>query len=163
MELALYRADCAVGVLRTTEQLGETVFEATLHEPLQGIHRIVVEGDRGELLLGVLDTGQTVLRRRLSLAVTEKAGHFCKARAERCGVPRQEWRAAGEGEFPTLPPLPRGALCCAVGARRYLAIPWQEGEAFPLTELFCFARLHTMGGREWVFFAFDETGNPVFP
>jgi hypothetical protein len=162
MELVLYRVGCAAGVLRAAEQMGETVFEVTLYEPLQGIHRIVIEGDRSELLLGVLDTGQTVLRRRLSLAVTEKAGRFCKARAERCGVPRQEWRAVGEGEFPTLPPLPRGALCRAVGVRRYLALPWQEGELFPLTELFCFARLHTMGGRDWVVFAFDEAGNPVF-
>ena len=162
MELVLYCAGCAAGVLRAAEQMGETVFEVTLYEPLQGIHRIVIEGDRSELLLGVLDTGQTVLRRRLSLAVTEKAGCFCSARAERCGVPRQEWRAVGEGEFAELL-LPRGALCRKDGARRYLAIPWQEGEAFPLTELFCFARLRTMGGREWVFFTFDETGNPVFP
>ena len=162
MELVLYCAGCAAGVLRAAEQMGETVFEVTLYEPLQGIHRIVIEGDRSELLLGVLDTGQTVLRRRLSLAVTEKAGHFCKARAERCGVPRQEWHAVGEGEFAELL-LPRGALCRKDGARRYLAIPWQEGEAFPLTELFCFASFRTMGGREWVFFAFDETGNPVFP
>ena len=162
MELVLYRAGCAAGVLRAAEQMGETVFEVTLYEPLQGIHRIVIEGDRSELLLGVLDTGQTVLRRRLSLAVTEKAGRVCSARAERCGVPRQEWRAVGEGEFAELL-LPRGALCRKDGVRRYLAVPWQEEDLFPLTELFCFARLHTMGGRDWVVFAFDETGNPVFP
>ena len=161
MELPLLYQGQTVGELRMSAREGETCFEVTVSRPLQGIYRIIAQGEKSELLLGVLN-GEQVLRRCFSAAITGKAGKICAVHAEKSGAaPLREWRTVNAGEFPMLPQLPRAALCRRVGTRHCLALPWSEDEPFPLVELFCFARIRVMNGRSWAVFAFDEGGAPV--
>lgn len=53
-----------------------------------------------------------------------------------------------------------GALWRVEDGRRYLALPWDGGE-FPLTELFCFARIRPIRGREYVVYCVDSENYPV--
>ena len=45
----------------------------------------------------------------------------------------------------------------------FLAVPWRQGGAFPLAELFCFAQVAEMGEGTGAIFCFDRDGNPCFP
>ncbi|MDE6456331.1 MAG: hypothetical protein K2L38_10615, partial [Dysosmobacter sp.] len=54
-------------------------------------------------------------------------------------------------------PRPRRA-----GPGRYLALPYDKGKPFPLTTLFCFARLRSIGEETYVVYAFDGQDRPVF-
>lgn len=142
MELPLcYRGQC-VGTLtvRQTEDGGD--FAACGHVA-QGLYRLYLQGEEGELLLGVTENG--ALRRRFSSAFLAPVGTPLR------GVLRQG------GEAP-LPPLPKGAAV-QKGAVTEVTIPWREGEPFPLTQLFCFARV----GREGVHYLFDGQGRPLMP
>ena len=75
-------------------------------------------------------------------------------------------------------PLPRGSffrsarLDCALsllsGAMvreercgRLLALPYSENAPFPLPELFCLARIETVGGRRCVIYRVDEKNSPI--
>ena len=49
----------------------------------------------------------------------------------------------------------------AEGGVRELAIPWEPGEPFPLTELFCFARPESVEGRSCVVYRIDAQGMPL--
>ena len=44
-----------------------------------------------------------------------------------------------------------------------LALPWRAGGEFPLTPLFCFARLERLDGGDWLVFSFNSRGCPMFP
>ena len=46
-------------------------------------------------------------------------------------------------------------------ARWGKTVPCAEDAPFPLTELFCLARIETVAGRRCVVFAFDASGWPV--
>ena len=77
------------------------------------------------------------------------------------------WRALPEG------PLFRSArLDCALsllsGAMvreekhgKLLALPYSENAPFPLAELFCLARIGTVGGRKCVIYRVDEKNSPI--
>ena len=72
------------------------------------------------------------------------------------------WRAWVQGEEGRLDlgpedcplPLPPGAMCRREGRQLRLALPYGEGRPFPLTELFCLARIRTMDGRRWAEYRF---------
>lgn len=57
--------------------------------------------------------------------------------------------------------LPEGALVRRAGSVWLAAVPCAEDAPFPLTELFCLARIETVAGRRCVVFAFDASGWPV--
>lgn len=46
--------------------------------------------------------------------------------------------------------------------RTKLAIPYEEGKEFPLTELFCFAQMRRIDGKCFVVYTFDDRKNPIF-
>lgn len=56
-----------------------------------------------------------------------------------------------------------GALWCVKGGVRLLALPYAQDRPFPLAELFCFARVETLRGREYVVYCFDGNGCPLMP
>ena len=153
----------AVGELRLTEQNGDTVFDATFGRLPRGIYRIIACGERGELLLGVVEGEEKSLRRRFSAAIAGGVGKISAARAESCGESPQAWREVGEKDFPSLPRLPETALLRSIGRCRYLALPWRGEDPFPMPELFCFARIASVNGKNCAVFAFDEGGTPIFP
>lgn len=162
MILPLQYNGCAVGELRLTEQNGDTVFAVTFGRLPRGIYRIVVRGERGELLLGVVEGEEKSLRRRFSPTIVDRVGKISAVRAESCGESPQPWRAVGEKDFQRLLYLPKTALCRSVGRRRHLALPWCDEAPFPLPELFCFARITSVNGKSCAVFAFDESEAPIF-
>ena len=75
-------------------------------------------------------------------------------------------------------PLPRGSffrsarLDCALSllsgammreekSGKLLALPYSENAPFPLPELFCLARIGTVGGRECAVYRVDEKNSPI--
>ena len=45
-------------------------------------------------------------------------------------------------------------MCRREGRQLRLALPYGEDRPFPLTELFCMARIRTMDGRRWAEYRF---------
>ena len=56
----------------------------------------------------------------------------------------------------------RDALCRAEGDGVALALPWSAGRAFPMSCLFCFARVEKFPRGTYAVFHFDGGGMPVF-
>ena len=44
---------------------------------------------------------------------------------------------------------------------KLLALPYSENAPFPLPELFCLARIETVGGRKCVVYRVDEKNSPI--
>ena len=56
----------------------------------------------------------------------------------------------------------QGARVRRAGETRYLALPYDRAKPFPLTTLFCFARLRNLGEGAYVVYAFDKQDRPIF-
>lgn len=162
MELRTESGGC-VGHVAVRRQGEETVFTVTARLE-DGLWRIVACGSAGELTLGVLEGGEQTLHRRFSRSLTDRLGQVESVTARRSAITRMEseWREACSGDVPHLPSLPPGAVCCSRGAGHTIAIPWRQGEPFPLTEMFCLARVGSMAGRTWVFYTLNGRGEPIF-
>ena len=129
-------------------------------------------GDRGELRLGILEPGegQGTIRRRVSRQLTGPLGRLLRGEVRPAEVREPEvWESAAEPEGLFRAPWlrqrlkgARGALTRKVGDTRYLALPYDQGKAFPLTTLFCFAHIRRIGEAAYVVYAFDRQDHPVF-
>lgn len=130
-------------------------------------------GEGGELRLGVLEPeGRqgAVLRRRFSGRLTAPLGRILRGEARPVGAREPEgWEAAPSPEGLFRAPWLRqrlkgaqGALTRRAGEVRYLALPYDARRPFPLTTLFCFARLRQIGPSAYVVYAFDGQERPVF-
>ena len=93
-------------------------------------------------------------------AVTGPLGAIRWAGAESCAARDSPWRPAGPEDCPL--PLPPGSLCRREGRRVRLAAPYDREGPFPLTELFCLARIRAMDGGLWAEYRFED-GYPVPP
>lgn len=139
-----------VGTLYAAQGDGETALRAVCRDVERGLYRLYVQGDEGEVLLGVTEDGG--LHRRFSRELLAPAGAIRRGVLRRCG--------GGETERPgVLGHLPPEACLTRQGERVSAALPWREGEPFPMEELFCFARVEP--GR--VAYLFDGEGRPVMP
>ncbi len=130
-------------------------------------------GDRGELRLGVLEPeGRqgAVLRRRFSGRLTAPLGRLLRGEVRPAGAKEPEvWEPVPSPEELFRAPWLRqrlkgtqGALTRQAGEVRYLALPYDKRKPFPLTTLFCFARLREIGPSAYVVYAFDGQERPVF-
>lgn len=159
MDYPLYKQKRQVGILRLTAVGGDTCFEVMCPD-MQGVHRIYARGEHGRLLLGVLEGSS--LRRRFSRALTDPIGRvLCGCAEESAAGEAENWTSHPKELLPQWPPLPPETLFCCRGKRYYLALPYDEGEPFPLAEYFCFAKIRTLDGRLRAIFAFDREGNPL--
>lgn len=150
MTYPVYIGDRATGTMTVTAAGRDTVFELRCPDPEPGLWRAWVQGEKGRLDLGLLEGGR--LRRRFSRRLTASLGGVRWAGAEPCGSRERAWRPAGPGDCPL--PLPPGAMCRREGRQLRLALPYGEDRPFPLTELFCLARIRTMDGRRWAEYRF---------
>ena len=150
-----------VGTATVQRQGEESVFAVTACLP-DGLWRIVARGTAGELSLGVVEGGACTLHRRFSRPLTDRLGAVRSVTARRAGARMEsEWQAC-VAAVPDLPPLYRGVLCRGETWGRTLAFPWREGDPFPWTERFCLARVGSMAGRLWVFYALDKSDRPIW-
>ena len=129
-------------------------------------------GDRGELRLGVLEPegAQGHIRRRFSGRLTAPLGRLPRGEVRPAGAKEPEnWEPAPAPEQLFRAPWLRQRLSGVQGARvrragetRYLALPYDRAKPFPLTTLFCFARLRNLGEGAYVVYAFDKQDRPIF-
>lgn len=135
-------------------------------------------GEQGELRLGVLEPEgrRGAIRRRFSRQLTAPLGRLLRGEVRPAGTRERSSREPASGWEPA--PVPerlfrapwlrqrlkgvQGALWRRAGEKRYLALPYDKGKPFPLTTLFCFARLRTIGESAYVVYAFDAQERPIF-
>lgn len=143
------------------------------HCPLpEGLWCAWAVGDRGELRLGVLEPEgrQGAIRRRFSGRLTAPLGRLLRGEVRPAGAGQPEvWEPAPAPErlfrAPWLCQRLKGvqrARTRRAGEVRYLALPYDRAKPFPLTTLFCFARLRSIDGDFYVVYAFDGQDRPVF-
>ena len=143
MTYPVYIGDRAAGTMTVTAAGEDHLFEVICHPPEPGLWRVWVQGEGQRLALGLLEGGR--LRRRFSRRITGPLGAIRWAGAEDCPLP-----------------LPPGSLCRREGRRVRLAAPYDREGPFPLTELFCLARIRAMDGGLWAEYRFED-GYPVPP
>lgn len=149
-----------------------TWFSARCPLPEAGLWCAWAVGDRGELRLGVLEPegSQGAIRRRFSGRLTAPLGRLLRGEVRPAGAREPEvWEPAPAPEQLFRAPWLRQRLKGVQGARtrragetRYLALPYDKAKPFPLTTLFCFARVRGLGGGAYVVYAFDGQDRPVF-
>lgn len=162
----------AAGELTAEREGLYTWFSARCPLPGEGLWSAWAVGDRGELRLGVLEPegNQGFIRRRFSGRLTAPLGRLLRGEVRPAGAKRSEtWEPVPDPEQLFRAPWLRrrlkgaqGALLRRAGETRYLALPYDPAKPFPLTTLFCFARLRSVGGTACVVYAFDEQDRPVF-
>ena len=163
MEREIFADGRAAGTLRTEPDGADTCFSLSCRLG-PGLWRLWAEGTAGRLLLGTLEGGGPVtLLRRFSDRLVRPVGTVVRGLAEEVGAARADaWRPAREvPSFHAAAALPEGALVRRAGSVWLAAVPCAEDAPFPLTELFCLARIETVAGRRCVVFAFDASGWPV--
>ena len=128
-------------------------------------------GERGELRLGILEPcgEEAFLCRRFSQRLTAPLGRMLRGELRPVTKTVQEgWSLLRENPFQT-PWLRKqlqhisGAMICTEHEVRYLALPYEPKQPFPLVPLFCFAKVREIQGRQYAVFAFDREEFPSFP
>lgn len=163
-EYTLYSEDGrAVGTLRRQQEGLYVELEARTPRPFPGIGRVYLRCAGGEQLLGVMEPFGGGMRCRRRFAEMQLRGlGSCESAVLRVTGGDGDWTPyAGEiaGEWGRRI-AEAGALTRPEGADRLVAIPYPQGAAFPLTELFCLARVRTIRGGRYVVYAFSADGEP---
>ena len=132
--------------------------------------RAYLVGERGEALLGVLapEGGGLAIRRRLSRQETGGLGKLLRCEARRSGD--QAWEKVSAPEQLLTTPFfanmlrgVSGVLTRREGARRWVAVPYEPSQPFPMAPLFCFAKRRRIGERDYLVYAFDGKETPLMP
>jgi hypothetical protein len=170
----LYRMGKQLGELTAEREALYTWFEARCRLPGPGLWCAWAVGDRGELRLGVLEPAgeRAVIRRRFSDRMTGPLGKILRGEvraASPSAAETENWETLGDPVrlFRTQALREQlrwaeGALTRGTDQRRYVAIPYDPKRPFPLTGMFCFARIRSIQGRPYAVFAFDREELPVF-
>lgn len=162
-----------LGELTTEPETLYTWFTARCHMPGDGLWCAWAVGDLGELRLGVLEPEgrQAVIRRRFSRRMTAPLGRLLRGelRPARGQSVQPIWEQAPEPDRLFRAAWlrrrlrgARGVLTRTGDGCRYVALPYDKGKHFPLTTLFCFARIQNIDGGTYVVYAFDAQESPVF-
>ena len=159
----------AIGELSAEQETLYTWFTVRCRLPGEDIWCAWAVGDRGELRLGVVEP-QNGIRRRFSHQMTAPLGKLLRGELRPAGDRTEEnWTAAPEPDRLFRTPWlrrqlrdVRGALTRTAEAGRFLALPYDEKQPFPLTPLFCMAQPRNIGGKRYLVYAFDGKEWPVF-
>lgn len=161
-----------LGEIRLKAEGGRTEVCVSMEDPGDGLYRAVLQGERGELKLGVLapEQGRLALRRMLYTRDVAGLGPLTGGEA-RCSFRFQQtcWRetCCPAQLFKSRFFQSRLKSFGRAWWRReesllLLALPVDEGRPFPLECLFCLGRLERVEGRCCVIYAFREE-EPVPP
>ena len=159
----------AIGELSAEQETLYTWFTVRCRLPGEDIWCAWAVGDRGELRLGVVEP-QNGIRRRFSHQMTAPLGKLLRGELRPAGDRTEEnWTAAPEPDRLFRTPWlrrqlrdVRGALTRTAETGRFLALPYDEKQPFPLTPLFCLAQPRNIGGKRYLVYAFDGKEWPVF-
>lgn len=142
-------------------------FRGEYRTSVREVLRLYAVGEGGELRLGIPEpqNGAFRLERRVPARETEPLGRLLRGELRRHGE-EEGWQKAPPDLF-SGEELRRcldsgGALWRQGDGHRCLALPFDCRSPFPLTGMFCFARICTIAGREYAVFAFDDREQPVF-
>ena len=124
---------------------GRVACEAMLPDDGRGLYKAYLSGPQGRFPLGALlpEGGTLVLRRTLSVGELERRG---------------VWPPTGGGVE-----LAEGALLRREEDGFSLALPFRTDRRFPLTPLFCFAKVENLGEEHYAIFCFNRCGCPRPP
>ena len=165
------------GWLTVAETGDRAVCTAQLPADGRGLYKCWLIGPEGKALVGtfVPEGGVLKLSRILPVAQLRSCGAWPPQGAEaamafsfseqRPAVPAG-WRCEPDPARLMGEPLlaraagERSALCRREEGGFWLAYPFDPGKPFPLTPLFCFARLERLEGRDYVVFPFRSGGCP---
>ena len=165
------------GRLRLWEDGGRVCFrcEDELHR--DGLYKVWICGDRGEMLLGTMtpESGRLLLCRTVSREELRRCGCW-PVRSARCvmAYPFQQ-RRQGDGWYWEENPRRlvdeetrklgewRRMLCRKGEDFSELAWPVKNGESLPLSHLFCLACPQRIRGELCLIWRFDGQGQPCFP
>lgn len=163
--------DRSAGELSVEREGLYTCFSARCCLPQEGLWCVWAVGEQGELRLGVLEParGGAVIRRRFSGQMTAPLGRVLRGELRPAGQRQEDWLALQDSERLFRSPWLRrqlhgvqGAMTWSEEQRRHLALPYDPKKPFPLTAMFCFARLEWIRGRAYLVFSFDREEWPCF-
>ncbi len=171
-QIGLYCRGVCCGEV-TLQERGERVeICAQMQDPGDGLYRAVLEGECGELSLGVMEpkAGALILRRRPARSEMSRLGAVRRVRVG-CAFPFGKKRIWNKTMQPTelfrddffhqrLSGQPYAWWRQEQGILT-MAFPWKSDIAFPLDALFCFARVERIEEELCVVFAFDTQERPI--
>lgn len=146
---------------------------AVMPDPGDGVYRVTLIGEQGQLSLGVMEPGEggLVLRRRPYSRDVDRLGRLLWGEAG-CSPGHQMaqcWRETGcpsrlvHSPFLAERLMERGrAWWRREGELLYLALPVDRKSPFPLESLFCLGRIRCVEGHWCVVYTFDREERPVF-
>ena len=160
-----------VGEMTMRQDGQETVFFCRSSLPGEGLWSLWAVGEAGELRLGLPRTqgNCAVLEKRFSARMTAPVGKVLRGelRSPR-QTPQLRWVKVKEGGCFHTPWLARqlrswpGALWCAAGKERMIAVPYEPKQPFPLMPMFCFASLQCIDARTYLVVRLNEEEWPIF-
>ena len=144
---------------------------AQMEDPGDGLYRAVLEGERGQVSLGVMEPrdGLLTLRRRPERCEIERIGPVRCVRAG-CAFAfgqKKEWNETNEpaqllrSEFLRSRLMLRRAWWRRGKDGLALALPLRCDAPFPLETLFCFASVERVENELCAVYRFDADENPV--
>lgn len=144
---------------------------AAMDNPGDGLYRVFLQGEQGELPLGVLEPadGELVLRRKIYRRELDGLGTLQRGEARQSFSfgGGERWQRTNHPAALLADPFFRRRLeTASLGWWRreegalLLALPLEPGDPFPLETLFCLARIQPVEGRLSVVYRFDKDGKP---
>ncbi len=171
-QVKLYCAGVCRGEITLRPEGGRTEVLAVMPDPGDGLYRVELLGERGGLMLGVMEPAGrelTVCRRLYSRDVAG-LGRLLRGEA-RCSFRFGD--GAGWRETSCPAQLFRSSFLHSrlksygrawwrrEGNRLLLALPLEQGKPFPLEAMFCFSRVERVAGCRCAVYAFDGQEEPV--
>ena len=177
-EFLVYHNEAPCGTVRMEPRGLYTLFAACCGARKGRLYSLVLEGEKGSVLLGVPEwrDGCYVLHRLLANRTWQTVGAIRCARLNERGaaeeistaLPEQGWLRLEHPEYFFRTPTPQLACCgdCywrpAEEGGRYLAVPMGDGRPFLLPRYFCFAHTQLLWGKPYAIFLFDQEQQPCF-
>ncbi len=153
-------------------------FEAEMADDKQGLYKLFIAGQGGNLLLGTFmpEGGRLTLRRAVPLAELRRRGVWPVTGGEARmsfsfgrDTPAVGWvraenpaRLMGDRLLSQAVYEQRGLLYRREEGGFSLAAPMERGRPFPMTPIFCFARLEKLPLGLYAIFCFNKHGCPIF-
>ena len=160
-----------VGEMMMRQEGQEMFFSCRSSLPGEGLWSLWAVGETGELRLGLPWTqgNCAVLEKRFSSRMTEPVGQLLRGELRSPQqTPQLRWFKVKEDCYFHTLWLARqlrswpGALWCAVGKERMVAVPYEPKQPFPLMPMFCFASLQCIDARTYLVVRLNEEEMPIF-